>query len=149
MNKKRVKLSYDEREELTRWAEEKLFLYRIDLKFSREELDDKDHSEEICEEKTDALWERLQKSIEAFNNMSEEEKQQKQKEADEFYAQVEERNKKLEQQDKEMFALLPKSVRCTVKDEKEFFSGMMSKKTARRLKMTCFKHRLILLLKDE
>ncbi len=149
MNKKRVKLSYDEREELTRWAEDKLFLYRMELKWSKEEEKNDEDLEENCSEEKKAVWEKLQKRIEEYEKLSEEEKQRERKEFDEFFARAEERNKKLEKQSREMFALLPKSVRRTVKCEKDFFDGIMSKKTARRLKWTCFKHRLILLLKDE
>lgn len=80
------------------------------------------------------------------NNQSEAEKQAREKELDDFFAQVDADMEADKKQDKEMFALLPEEVKRTITDEEDFFNGVMSDETKKRLKEMCMIQRSILIL---
>lgn len=142
-----VNASNEKRTELILWAEDKLFFHEMEKEF-RETMEKERRSnfEDHWSEEEKASWERLQKRLEMQNNQSEAEKQAREKELADFFAQVDADMEADKKQDKEMFALLPEEVKSTITDEEDFFDGVMSDETEKRLKEMCMIQRSILIL---
>ena len=139
------KLSNEQREELMIWAEDRLQLYRVNNKWKQEEeMENKiETCDDLPEEKREG-WIKLKDRL----GIQERIDKARRKRA-KLYAELTARIEEQEPKNNELYGLMPKYLKRTIKDKDEFMQGIMSKKTLKRLKILCLRCRAILLFQEE
>ena len=143
-NRKR-KMVNERRRKLLLWIEEILKLsrkwreWKIQEEYARQMIECKGWSKEMK-----ASWTKVRERLDIKDR-----REEIKKEKAEYYAELKIKVKEKEEKNDEMYALMPKYVKRTIKDKDEFMQGVMSKKTLKRLKILCLRCRAILLFREE
>ena len=142
---KMKKLSNEQREELMIWAEDRLQLYRVNNKWKQEEeMENKiETCDDLSKEKREG-WIKLKDRLGIQEGIDKARRKRAK-----LYAELSARIEEQEPKNNELYALMPKYVKRTIKDKDEFMQGIMSKKTLKRLKILCLRCRAILLFQEE